>query len=74
MKFLVDNQLPVALARHLRKNGHDCEHVLDLGLTNASDTDICRYAERENRVIISKKQLYDAVVFQFAENVSDLSC
>ena len=56
MRFLVDNQLPVTLARHLRKNGHDCEHVLDVGLANALDIDICRYAEREDRVIISKDE------------------
>jgi len=56
VKFLVDNQFPVALARHLRKNGHDCEHVLDVGLAHASDMEICHYAERGDRVIISKDE------------------
>lgn len=56
MKFLVDNQLPAALAEYLCKQGHDCQHVLDIGLDTATDIDICRHAEREDRVIISKDE------------------
>lgn len=56
MKLLVDNQLPVTLAEYLRKRGHDCQHVLDIGLDTAADIDICRHAEREDRVIISKDE------------------
>jgi len=37
MSLLVDNQLPVALARHFTANGLDCIHVLDVGLDNADD-------------------------------------
>jgi len=49
VKFLVDNQLPPALAHYFRKRGFDCEHVLDVGLAQASDTEICRYAESHER-------------------------
>lgn len=56
MKFLVDNQLPAALAQYLRKRGFDCEHVLDVNLGSATDADICEYAVRQERVIISKDQ------------------
>ncbi len=56
MNFLVDNQLPISLAVHLRKQGLDCQHVLEIGLATASDLDICRYADSQNRVIISKDQ------------------
>ena len=56
MKFLVDNQLPVALARHIEKRGLDCQHVLEVGLAEALDTDICRLATDQNRVIISKDE------------------
>ncbi|HKV91635.1 MAG TPA: DUF5615 family PIN-like protein [Candidatus Angelobacter sp.] len=56
MKFLVDNQLPAALAQYLRKRGFDCLHVLDIGLAEANDADICRYAAGDERVIISKDQ------------------
>ena len=32
MTLLVDNQLPVALARYLAANGLECAHVQDIGL------------------------------------------
>ena len=37
MRFLVDNQLPVALATLLRAQGHEAEHVLELGLAQGTD-------------------------------------
>jgi hypothetical protein len=40
MKFLVDNQLPLALARFLSANGIESQHVLDIGLDAASDQTI----------------------------------
>jgi predicted nuclease of predicted toxin-antitoxin system len=55
VNFLVDNQLPLALAQHLRTRGLDCQHVLDIGLAEASDADICRYAEAQARVILSAR-------------------
>ena len=56
MKFLIDNQLPKALAEHLRVRGHDCEHVLEAGLADSSDISICRYAEAQERILISKDE------------------
>ncbi|EQD33994.1 hypothetical protein B2A_12866, partial [mine drainage metagenome] len=40
MRFLVDAQLPPALARLLEDRGHQAEHVLDCGLERASDAAI----------------------------------
>jgi predicted nuclease of predicted toxin-antitoxin system len=51
VKFLVDNQLLAALAVYLRKKGMDCEHVLDAGLAEASDADLCEYAAGNERII-----------------------
>jgi predicted nuclease of predicted toxin-antitoxin system len=56
VKFLVDNQLPPALSRYLTKRGFDSEHVLDIGLAGALDSQICRYAEVQNRIIVSKDE------------------
>jgi len=56
VKFLVDNQLPTALADFLRKRGLDCQHVVDVGLAKASDLDICRYATDKGRIIVSKDE------------------
>ena len=54
MRFLVDNQLPVALAVYLREKGLDSEHVLEVGLAEASDAELCKYATDNGWTIISK--------------------
>ena len=56
MRFLVDNQLPAALARFLTSRGVECQHVLDIGLSRATDGDIWEYAGRNNCVVISKDE------------------
>ena len=56
MKFLVDNQLPAALARFLASRGVDCQHVLDLKLGEASDAEIWAHASRNDYVVISKDE------------------
>jgi predicted nuclease of predicted toxin-antitoxin system len=56
VKFIVDNQLPAALARFLVTRGIDCQHVLDMGLENASDREIWRYACAEDCIVISKDE------------------
>lgn len=56
MKFLVDNQLPAALAEYLRSRGFDCHHVLEVGLAEANDAAICKEAEAQDRIIISKDE------------------
>jgi predicted nuclease of predicted toxin-antitoxin system len=56
VKFIVDNQLPVALAQHMRDRGLDCQHVLEAGLADATDIAICRHAEFQGRIIISKDE------------------
>ena len=38
MKFIVDAQLPPALARWLREQGHQAEHVAEAGLREAEDS------------------------------------
>ena len=56
MKFLVDDQLPAALSRHLAKRGCDSLHVQDVGLSKGSDIQIWRYAEDHGCVVISKDE------------------
>ena len=55
-KFIVDAQLPPALARYLSSQGDDVIHVLDVDMMEASDTAIWNYAICENRVIITKDE------------------
>ena len=56
MKLLVDNQLPAALAAHLRNWGLDCVHVLELGLNTADDLEIWRRAAAEDRIVVTKDE------------------
>ncbi len=56
MRFLVDNQLPIALARFLASRGCDCQHVEDIGLERASDVEIWQYAEQHECAVISKDE------------------
>ena len=56
MLFIVDAQLPPALARLLESRGHDAKHVAELGLTAAEDVHIWRYASRHNAVLVTKDE------------------
>ncbi len=67
MKFLVDHQLPVALARWLAAQRTDTVHVLDAGLDTTPDADIWDRAVAEGRIVVSK----DADFFHLANRVRD---
>ncbi len=54
MKFIVDNQLPIALARFIVSLGCECVHVSEVGLAEATDAQIWDYACRNERIVISK--------------------
>jgi predicted nuclease of predicted toxin-antitoxin system len=56
MRFLIDAQLPPALARALSEAGHDAEHVLDIDLHNADDSAIWDYAASQAAIILSKDE------------------
>ena len=54
MKFLVDSQLPSALARFLTSIGSESVHVLDLGLAQSGDAELWSFAVENKFVLISK--------------------
>ena len=56
MRFPVDNQLPAALAHLIAARGHECSHVLDLGLAQATDAEICSHAEMREVILVSKDE------------------
>jgi predicted nuclease of predicted toxin-antitoxin system len=56
VKFLVDQQLPPALAGFLRSQGHDAQHVRELGLKEADDAVIWRHAAEYQMVVVSKDE------------------
>ena len=56
MKFLVDAQLPPALAHWLREAGHEAQAVRDIGLRDASDTIIWHHARATRAIIVTKDE------------------
>lgn len=69
MKFLVDNQLPLALAQFLSSRGFPAEHVLHLKIDEASDVVIWNYASANQMVMISKDE-----DFVYLATASDTKC
>lgn len=56
MRFLIDAQLPPALARLLNDRAHVAEHVNDVGLGQSPDRDLWRYALEHGAVIVTKDE------------------
>ncbi|MBV2183918.1 MAG: DUF5615 family PIN-like protein [Rhizobium sp.] len=56
MLFLVDAQLPPALARWLSESGHDALHVMDCDMQSASDREIWDFAVNRGAVIVTKDE------------------
>jgi predicted nuclease of predicted toxin-antitoxin system len=56
MRFLIDAQLPPALARWLGAHGHEAAHVGALGMQAASDIAIWDHARKTAAVIVTKDE------------------
>ena len=54
MRFLIDAQLPPALALQLAAAGHEAAHVTEIGHGGATDADIWSHAISTKSVIVSK--------------------
>jgi predicted nuclease of predicted toxin-antitoxin system len=65
VRFLVDAQLPPALAEWFGRRGHDATHVSDLGLLAATDGAIADRAARDGLVLVSKDE--DFVVLRLPD-------
>jgi predicted nuclease of predicted toxin-antitoxin system len=61
MRFLIDGQLPPALAARLNAIGHDAVHIYDIGLGDTPDTQVWRRAGDEGRIIVSKDEDFVAL-------------
>ncbi len=56
MRFVIDAQLPPALARWLDDRGHLAEHVVDIGMQDADDSLIWRYALEKKAILVTKDE------------------
>ena len=53
MRFLLDMNLPPAMAEWLRSEGHDAVHVRELGAAGWSDREIFVRAAEEARIVVT---------------------
>jgi predicted nuclease of predicted toxin-antitoxin system len=56
VRFLIDAQLPPALARHLVRIGHVAEHVANVGLLEAGDDRIWRHVIDAGAILVTKDE------------------
>lgn len=54
MRFIIDAQLPPALADWLRARGHEADHVADLCGQSVPDSELWTRAVLDGRVIVTK--------------------
>ena len=69
-RFVIDNQLPVALARWLAARGHVAEHALELNLAQAPDRLLWQYAAQHEATIVTKDEDFVQMVTLRPEQVS----
>ncbi|WP_159618917.1 DUF5615 family PIN-like protein [Ruania rhizosphaerae] len=62
MRFLVDAQLPPALARVLTARGHLAEHVTDIMRGDATDHELWAYALEHGAVLVTKDEDFSTMV------------
>jgi predicted nuclease of predicted toxin-antitoxin system len=56
MRFLVDAQLPPALARYIEVQGYEACAVRDIGLREADDSSIWDFAIQNGWIIVTKDE------------------
>jgi predicted nuclease of predicted toxin-antitoxin system len=55
--FLVDAELPPALARYINQKGHRGEHVVDIGSHAAPDRELWSLAGRNSAVLVTRTKI-----------------
>jgi predicted nuclease of predicted toxin-antitoxin system len=63
MRFLLDQDVYAITARFLTNAGHDVVLVVQLGLSQASDEEILRTAQEQNRILLTRDRDYGNLVF-----------
>jgi|SRR5215472_7879651 len=53
MRFLLDMNLPPAMAEWLRSEGHDAIHIREIGLAHLPDHEIVARAADERRIVVT---------------------
>jgi predicted nuclease of predicted toxin-antitoxin system len=69
LKFLIDAQLPPALADFLKGAGHEALHVNDLGLAASDDGIIWQRALESQSVLVTKDEDFAQLSWRVKERV-----
>lgn len=64
MTIVIDNCLPVSWSAHLQAQGHNARHWRELGPPNAADTEIMRWAQQGNAVVLTHDLDFTKLLFQ----------
>ena len=63
MELLLDQDVYFVTRNYLINSGHDVVLVSQLGLSQASDEEILRTAQQQNRILITRDRDYSNLVF-----------
>lgn len=69
MRFLLNMNIPRELGRRLTDEGHDCRHVGDIGMAQASDLAITENARTSGEVILTHDLDYGYLLAFSGESV-----
>lgn len=62
LRFIIDAQLPPALADFLQSKGHDAVALREIGLRDADDPDIWDRARADGAIIVTKDEDFALMV------------
>ena len=62
MRFLVDQDVYAATARHLKELGHDVVRVSEIGLSRATDEELVEVASAQGRLFITRDRDFGRIV------------
>jgi predicted nuclease of predicted toxin-antitoxin system len=63
MGFLADQDVYAVTVRLLNALGHDVVRIAELGLAQATDVELLQFAEKENRVFVTRDRDFGGLVF-----------
>ena len=63
MKFLLDQDVYAVTAKFLSNTGYDIVLAAEIGLSRASDEEILKISQKQNRILITRDKDYGNLVF-----------
>lgn len=54
VRFLIDEDLPLTLSSVLLQQGHECQHIIEMGQRGAADAHVFALAQERKAVLVSR--------------------